>query len=474
MTRKIFFFVCIVWIGIGQAAEKQVIVDVNSVLGPFTLRIGTNGGPKGIISNNDYTDLFHELGFDRIRAHDYYGPVEWYRIFPNWEADPEDPASYNFDSTDEIIQSIVNGGFDILYRIGPSWHDELVEYHNDPPGTIRDSQGNILHEADSTDFAKFASICKHIIMHYNEGWGNGYHYDIRKWEIWNEPFLADRFWSGTPTQFFMMFATVAKTLKSYDSSLEVGGPGLAGYVDDIYCDGLISYCRDHQVPLDFFSWHSYGGRSHTPVDYLTKGTGIRDRLDQYGFTETKSICDEWNAGINVAYFGDSGKGAAYYVSSLTYFVELGLEECYQYRGDDHPLGLVKSDDSLRIAAEALRAWQYLTKGTVRLQASGTDSLGFAVLASISASRDTVWILLSNFPDETQQVNLSVENLVTVNQDDWIMKRYVINQILRLVPVDSRSLPAHHPFSFIFPMQPESVHLLQFTTKPASGIDQTEH
>ena len=26
-----------------------------------------------------------------------------------------------------------------------------------------------------------------VIKHYNSGWANGYHYNIKYWEIWNEP-----------------------------------------------------------------------------------------------------------------------------------------------------------------------------------------------------------------------------------------------------------------------------------------------
>ena len=37
------------------------------------------------------------------------------------------------------------------------------------------------------DFDKYARVVKHIAMHYNQGWDNGFHYNIRYWEFWNEP-----------------------------------------------------------------------------------------------------------------------------------------------------------------------------------------------------------------------------------------------------------------------------------------------
>jgi hypothetical protein len=37
------------------------------------------------------------------------------------------------------------------------------------------------------DFGKFAEVCRHIVMHYNDGWAHGFHYGIKYWEVWNEP-----------------------------------------------------------------------------------------------------------------------------------------------------------------------------------------------------------------------------------------------------------------------------------------------
>ncbi|MBI4578450.1 MAG: hypothetical protein HY718_02035 [Planctomycetes bacterium] len=47
------------------------------------------------------------------------------------------------------------------------------------------------------DFAKWAKICVNIIRHYNEGWADGFHYNIRYWEIWNEPNVGNSMRSGT-------------------------------------------------------------------------------------------------------------------------------------------------------------------------------------------------------------------------------------------------------------------------------------
>jgi len=36
---------------------------------------------------SDYTENFREFGIEAIRAGDFYGPVDWYVIFPDFSAD---------------------------------------------------------------------------------------------------------------------------------------------------------------------------------------------------------------------------------------------------------------------------------------------------------------------------------------------------------------------------------------------------
>lgn len=83
------------------------------------------------------------------------------------------------------------------------------------------------------DFNKWAIICEHIIMHYTEGWANGFRYDIEYWEIWNEPDLdADdstnkRNWSGTANDFYELYRITLSHLKSRFPHLKIGGPAVA-------------------------------------------------------------------------------------------------------------------------------------------------------------------------------------------------------------------------------------------------------
>jgi hypothetical protein len=58
-----------------------------------------------------------------------------------------------------VLRAIHDAGAEVYYRIGRSWGANNV----DPP----------------PDFDKYAGVVKHIAMHYNQGWANGFHYNIR-------------------------------------------------------------------------------------------------------------------------------------------------------------------------------------------------------------------------------------------------------------------------------------------------------
>ena len=97
--------------------------------------------------------------------------VDVSNIFRDFDADENDPASYDFHYSDEYIGAIIRSGANVVYRLGETIEWGSKKYRTYPP----------------KDAHKWARICEHIIMHYNEGWCNGHHYGIEYFEIWNEP-----------------------------------------------------------------------------------------------------------------------------------------------------------------------------------------------------------------------------------------------------------------------------------------------
>ncbi len=259
------------------------------------------------------TQLFHflgEAGIPYCRFNDMGGMfggglfVDICNVFRDFNADPQDPASYDFTFTDWLFEKVAEQGAKVYYRLGPSienWQ-HIKAYYIYPP----------------EDNLKWAKICEGIIKHYNYGWADGYHYDIEYWEIWNEPdnepeIKDNQCWKGTMEQFFELYVTAANYLKEKFPHLKFGGYGSCGFYSltgfyakvansssrtDYFVDffkAFIDYITDpaHTAPLDFFSWHSYATSEHNIqwADY------VREYLDSHGFTHTESILNEWNPGV---------------------------------------------------------------------------------------------------------------------------------------------------------------------------------
>ncbi len=287
-----------------RTSFRVIQVDAGKVTGKIRSFQGLNGPPHPIMEGlPDLVQQYRDLRIDSIRTHDIMGPTDvaahystdrplliWLvpdlqqrtrlvnaanegAIFPDWNADPEKPESYHFGPSDKFIQSIREAHAEVYYRIGRSFGADYTAL---------------------PDFDKFASVVKHIAMHYNQGWANGFHDNIRYWEFWNEEDLPF-FWTETPERFYTLYEKTARALKSVDPAMKVGADALAlPFSGGPYREGLIAYCASHKVPLDFYSWHSYALTSADPYDVVRIGDDIRKLLDANGFRQTESILSEWN------------------------------------------------------------------------------------------------------------------------------------------------------------------------------------
>ena len=244
--------------------------------------LGWHNPPPNVKNGN--LEEFRAAGIPYARTHDSsfyakYGlehTVDVAFIFPNFDADPYDPNSYDFACTDHYMDMIEAAGTKVFYRLGHRIEHQIKKYGTLPP----------------KDFHKWAVICEHIIRHYTEGWADGSCRDMQYWEIWNEPDLdADdatnkRTWGGTKAQFFEFYHVAATHLKQCFPHLKIGGPAIAGKLD--WAEDFLAQLK---APLDFFSWHVY---AHTVEKVTDRAKKVRELLDRYGYTETESILNEWN------------------------------------------------------------------------------------------------------------------------------------------------------------------------------------
>ena len=286
----------------------NITVDFNTLVG--TIKPMHAGGQPPLRGTN--FDLFHylkEVGMPYSRLHDTggaYGGNRWVdipNIFRDFDADVNDPASYDFTFTDMLITAMVENGLEPVYRLGVTIENDayIKAYRIYPP----------------KDNLKWAQICEHIIRHYTEGWADGFHYTITYWEIWNEPDnwedpMVNSMWRGTKEQYFELYRVATTYLKEQFPHLKFGGYASCGFYalkeDKVvtnsaasdraeyfieFFDAFLDYVKEHRLVLDFFSWHSYD-----PIENNRKYAHyVRDRLDAIGYTHTETTCNEWNPDV---------------------------------------------------------------------------------------------------------------------------------------------------------------------------------
>lgn len=265
----------------------QVKIDPNAVIGKIKKLNGGNLAPPiaNTKAGRDIRESFAALNMPVTRLHD--SPLENAGtrlvdiplIFANFHADASAPQNYYFRQTDDYIKTCIELGTGIVYRLGTSIEHGFNKYFIDPP----------------QDIDKWIDICSNIIRHYTQGWGGGFHYDIRYWEIWNEPECKDAdglhlMWGGTVEEYNHFYVKVARELKRRFPPLLIGGPAHCGFGQ--LSKDFIAHCAAHQAPLDFYSYHCYAA---DPFGWIVESPALtRKALDEAGYAKAEIHLNEWH------------------------------------------------------------------------------------------------------------------------------------------------------------------------------------
>lgn len=398
---------------------RAVRVDASSSLGRFKALRGVNAGPlpwtdkPGADRPDPFIEVSDRTGYrslgadasigyrmaniDLVRIHDNYGPGDIYNnfqgthemadgtihedatrnhlaMFPDLTADPSDPASYNFGPTDELVDSIYAVGAVPIFRLGAS----AGESSGVPDSFTTDA-----------DFERYAEIAKHVVLHYNKGWHDGAHRGIKYWEVLNEP--DGRF---DPEKYYRLYAAVARAVKEADPSALIGGPSLMfSFSGPEYEDDFLRYCRQNDVPIDFWTFHDYCIDSADPYYYVRVAEATRTLLDEHGFDRTEIILDEWNVlGFDLDLLTMGGR-AAFTASALIYMQDSAIDEQTYYMG---PNLFGEDGRSPNKIGQALIALGYMKGTPVRLDVHGADTQGFAVQAGRSPDARIINVVIVNY------------------------------------------------------------------------------
>ncbi len=395
-------------------------VDFSRQVGVIRPLHGVNGGPLCYRGMVDLRDYHRQLRLPSTRLHDVvwvnYDAVDISTIFRDFRDDAAVAENYDFRATDDYLTAVKDVGSPIVYRLGESIEHTMTKYRVHPPA----------------DLQKWAEVCCRIIAHYNDGWVHGKHWGIEYWEIWNEPENRPAMWTGTPEEFFELYAVTAREIKRRWPELKVGGPSVGHtgrFRDGAFEPGeflvrFLDYCGENAVPLDFFSWHRYSGE---PSDYAKRARAIRELLDAHGFRQTESHCNEWNylpredwmpmmrdgqGEVRERWAAEvqGSKGAAFAAWVLMSLQDAPVDMANFYTAEVQMFGMFNMHGVPQKTYYAFKAFSEMLKTPNRVWSGECREGEVALLAGLSPDGASGTVLLSSFKGQDETVELELQGL----------------------------------------------------------------
>lgn len=403
---------------------------------------GLNGSPISVMPGfPDLEDQFNQMGITHIRLHDIYGVGDLDngatpgaqnnndQMIPNV---PQGQAARarnfiaNFGNYRAIYPNAAigmsQGNYDLAfsdanYEITDSYIRRIMNNNPavNPQGINREIMFRIGRTIDGgyevpADFDIYVTLVSTLIERYSSNIGmSGIPRKVAYWEIWNEPDLPFFWNNNVPDRYYDFYSKIAWKIKEVDPNAKLGGAGVAnGYnPGSAYLDGLMSFCRNNNVPFDFISWHYYGNNTVDPQNIIDIANNIDGALRRYGYNNAESLCTEWNsvpqASINTYTKVQSARNASYIASSLIYMQSCKVDRAYYYRGDALSFGLFNDNPNpadtrfksfCTYAAQAFALFNQLKQTPTLLNSTNTDDTGISVLAGKAGN--IVNILVSNY------------------------------------------------------------------------------
>ncbi len=236
-----------------------------------------------------------EIGFEYIRFHGIF-----HDDMAVYDEGENGRPIFFFGYFDKLLDFILDVGLKPILELG-FMPEKLAS--ND--GTVFWWRG---HTCPPKNYEKWSLLVSETVKHSVARYGLD---EVRTWffEVWNEPNL-DSFWHGTQAEYFELYRSSVKAVKSVDPELKVGGPSTSGadFRDDLnHLKAFIGFCSENKLPVDFFSAHPYP--TYWPLDtngnekmgYMAETStiehldNIRKIVDSSVYSEAQIHLTEWNS-----------------------------------------------------------------------------------------------------------------------------------------------------------------------------------
>ncbi|MFE0424353.1 glycoside hydrolase [Streptomyces sp. NPDC058953] len=243
----------------------------------FSLLLWDEPGPGGSDVAAEYAESLgivrDELGVRTVRAHGTFLP-ETVAVGPD--------GSFDFTGLDAVYDRFLATGLKPVVELS-FMPRELTA---DPDYTVFAYQAQVSVPAE---WERWGDLCRDLTVHLQDRYGRD---EVAGWEfeVWNEANL-EVFWNGTQDDYHRLYEIAVTAVKGVDERIRVGGPSsaAAGWVG-----ALLEHCRQHDVPVDFVSTHTYG---NAPLDFRPMTRGFAEAT---GRAEPEILWTEW--GVTPTHF----------------------------------------------------------------------------------------------------------------------------------------------------------------------------
>ncbi|MGC4071161.1 MAG: hypothetical protein QM760_01310 [Nibricoccus sp.] len=298
-----------------QTAPRVIEANVTQVRGDmsrmYNFCVGAGRANEGLRADwqRQLRQVHADCGFRYIRFHGLFCDD-----MGVYSEDKQGNAVYNWQYVDELFDFIVSIGMKPFVELG-----FMPNALASGPHTIFWYKANV---TPPKDYAKWEAFIAAFTRHVTERYGAN---EVRSWyfEVWNEPNLTG-FWMGStggktydeflPTarsEYFKLYETSARAVKSVDASYRVGGPATAG---SGWIDETLAHCAEKKLPLDFVSTHTYATKSGYLDETGNAGTvfssdrnavtgevkGVRAKMDRSPFAKAELHYTEWSSSYTPA------------------------------------------------------------------------------------------------------------------------------------------------------------------------------
>ncbi len=240
---------------------------------------------------------------------------------------------------------------------------------------------------------------------------------VRYWEVWNE---ANASWLKPPPgetlleAYLKLYEASARGIKRADPDALIGGPCNASGPWDYsperpYCvngetfmEGLVKFCAEKKLPLDFISWHEY---FHPPKVYIEEMEKTKSILSKYPVI-AKKVKGFFITEFNYAWWHDLAHdnevGAAWVANNVIRAgIPMGITALclfYAKDGDNRFRGSWGILMGGNVPKPSYFTYQFFSMmESQRLEVRGGDE-DICALASLSSNGKRLTILVVNFAE----------------------------------------------------------------------------